>query len=289
MRNEEVIIALILQVAKTDKRIRAVLLNGSRANPHIKKDQFQDFDIVYIVHEINTFLNDHSWIDIFGERLILQMPDDMELEEEKRENAAFHYLMLFKDSNRIDLTLFPFEKLETEFQYDSLTILLLDKDLLFSNLPAPGDINYHIKRPTAKMFTDCCNEFWWVCTNVAKGLWRQEITYSMDMLEIPVRRMFLKIIEWNIGIETGFSVAFGKSGKNMQAYLSPALYDKILLTYPDAVAGNIWKSLFIMADIFSDLANKISRDLCFEYNSTEDDNITAYLKWVYSLTKEKMK
>jgi aminoglycoside 6-adenylyltransferase len=287
MRSEEEILTLITNVAKTDERIRAVLLNGSRANPNISKDKFQDFDIVYIVNEIKTFLNDHTWIDIFGERLILQMPDGMAFEEEKSSNVAFHYLMLFKDRNRIDLTIFPVDKLENEFKQDSLTILLLDKDNLFTNLPAPGDTDYHIERPTEKMFTDCCNEFWWVCTNVAKGLWRQEITYTRDMLEIPVRKMFLKIIEWYIGIETGFSVSFGKGGKNMQAYLSPVLYDKILLTYPDANSGNVWKSLFIMTDIFSELANKISRNLGFEYNSIEDYNVKEYLKWIYSLTKEK--
>ena len=57
MRSEEEILTLIINVAKTDERIRAVLLNGSRANPNITKDKFQDFDIVYIVNEIKTFLN----------------------------------------------------------------------------------------------------------------------------------------------------------------------------------------------------------------------------------------
>src|SRR5258708_38111157 len=42
MRNEEEMITLILNIAKNDERIRAVLLNGSRVNPNIKKDRFQD-------------------------------------------------------------------------------------------------------------------------------------------------------------------------------------------------------------------------------------------------------
>jgi aminoglycoside 6-adenylyltransferase len=48
MRSEEEIMFMLLDVAKKDERIRAVLLNGSRANPTGKKDKFQDFDIVYI-------------------------------------------------------------------------------------------------------------------------------------------------------------------------------------------------------------------------------------------------
>ena len=89
MRSEEEMMTLILDVAKADKRIRAVLLNGSRANPDIKKDTFQDFDIVYIVNELSTFLDDPGWIDIFGERLILQMPDDMTFKNEKSNLLLF--------------------------------------------------------------------------------------------------------------------------------------------------------------------------------------------------------
>ena len=196
------------------------------------------------------------------------------------ENPSFAYLMLFEDGNRIDLTLFPADKLETTFKQDSLTITLLDKDGLFNNLPPSNDKDYLIKRPTGKEFTDCCNEFWWVSAYVAKGLWRDEIIYSKDMLEKPVREMFLKIIEWYIGVETNFTISFGKSGKNIKEYVSPELYDKILSTYPDADKNNIWNALFIMIEIFSDLAKKIAMGLNFNYNSCEEQKVTQYLKGV---------
>ena len=141
------------------------------------------------------------------------MPDDMTFKNEKRKASSFHYLMLFKDRNRIDLTLFSIDQLQNEFEQDSLAVLLLDKDNLFPNMPAPGDMDYHIKRPTEKMFTDCCNEFWWVCTYVAKGLWRQEIIYAKDMLEVPVSEMFLKMIEWILARKPAFQYHLGKVGK----------------------------------------------------------------------------
>ena len=212
------------------------------------------------------------------------MPEEMVFGD-KDGNHSF--LMLFKDGNRIDLTIFPLDKLETEFERDSLSILLLDKDNLFEGLPASSDKDYLIKHPVEKEFTDCCNEFWWVSTNVAKGLWRNEITYAKDMLEIPVRTMFMKIIEWHIGIKTDFTVSFGKSGRNMKDYISPDLYDKILSTYPDGNLNNIWNSLFIMTGIFSELANKIAQTMNFNYNIDEEYNVTQYLKSVHSMTTEK--
>jgi aminoglycoside 6-adenylyltransferase len=286
MKSEEEIMFLLLDVAKKDERIRAVLLIGSRANPTSKKDRFQDFDIIYIVDKLGSFLDDPSWIDIFGERIILQKPDQMDIVKGQSNNPSFTWLMLLKDKNRIDLTLFPIDKIESEFEPGSLAVSLIDKDKLFLNLPAPGDTDYLSRPPNEKSFTDCCNEFWWVCTYVAKGLWRNEITYAKDMLEKPVRDMFLKMIEWHIGIETGFTISFGKSGKNMKPHLSRGLYKRILLTYPNAKPGKIWKSLFIMTEIFSDLAKKNAAELNFTYNLDEENKVKKYLKWAYSLEKK---
>lgn len=279
MRSEEEIISLLIHVASSDDRIRAVLLNGSRADPKATKDRLRDFDIIYIVRELNTFLKDHSWIDIFGERLILQMPDQMTFGD--RDDISFHYLMLFKDENRIDLTIFPVDKLKSEFKKNSLTVLLLDKDHLFENLPPSDDQDYLIKRPAQKEFTDCCNEFWWVSAYVAKGLWRNEITYAKYMLEIFVRPMFLRIIEWHIGIKKDFKVSFGTGGKYMKDHISPDLYSKIISTYPDGNSDNIWNSLFLMTGVFSDLANQVAQAMGLRYDVEEDHNVTEYLKKIY--------
>jgi aminoglycoside 6-adenylyltransferase len=46
VRSEQEIIDLILDVALNDKRIRAVYMNGSRTDPGVSKDIYQDCDIV---------------------------------------------------------------------------------------------------------------------------------------------------------------------------------------------------------------------------------------------------
>src|SRR5689334_18865597 len=116
MRSEKEMFRLILETARLDERVRAVILNGSRANPKAKKDIFQDFDIVYFVTELETFTRNHSWIEDFGERLILQMPDQMNLPgDDHHARETFAYLIRFKDGNRLDLTLFPVEKIKSRF------------------------------------------------------------------------------------------------------------------------------------------------------------------------------
>ena len=276
MRSASEIQTLLIDIAKNDERIRAVLLSGSRANPQIPPDSYQDFDIVYIVNQLQTFTNDHSWVEVFGERIIMQLPDEMSFGEKR--HVGFGYLMLFKDGNRIDLTLFPADKVKKDYWPDSLTVCLLDKDGLFQNISNPDDRDYLIKTPTEKEFQDVCNEFWWVSTYIAKGLLRKEITYAKEMMSTVVRPMFMKMVEWYIGVKTDFSVSFGKAGRFMKEYLCKEEYEFILQTYSDQQIKNNWNSLFKITELFSQFASEVAVQLGFRYNLKEEVNVRSYLK-----------
>ena len=187
MRDFKVIQTLILTQATADPRIRAVLLYGSRANPNIMPDIFQDYDVLYFVTDLESFTTDHSWTNIFGEKIIWQLPDEMSFGE--KSDIRFSYLMLFKDGIRIDLTLFPLDKFESHFKRESQTIVWLDKDHLFPDISESSDRDYWIMKPIEKEFLDTCNEFWWMSTYVSKGLRRNEITYAKEIMETAVRPM----------------------------------------------------------------------------------------------------
>jgi aminoglycoside 6-adenylyltransferase len=280
MRSETEIKNLILDFAKKDKRIRAVLLNGSRANSNIEPDRFQDFDIVFIVDNLESFTSDHSWTNVFGKKIIFQFPDEMAFGDQSihQKKISFAYLMLFEDKNRIDLTLFSQQEITSHFKLDSLTRLWLDKDNLFTKLSRSNDKDYHIKKPTEKEFLDTCNEFWWVSTYVVKGLMRNEIIYVKQMLETVVRPMFMKVIEWKVGIENEFGVSVGKAGKFLKTHLPNDFYEKILLTYSNFEIEANWKSLLLMTEIFEETSNFVADKLGFNINKTEEQNAISYLK-----------
>ena len=277
MRSEKEIISLVLSVAETDERIRAVILNGSRTNPNIIKDTLQDFDVIYLVENVSAFNRNPHWIDVFGERLIMQQPNGMQLNgddpEPNQDNLT--YLMLFTDLNRIDLNLI--DKTNTESCKDSLNRVLLDKDQLFAKPIDPSDKDYWVKSPLEKQFLDCCNEFWWVTTYVLKGLIRNEPTYAKEMMEIPVRTMFMKMLAWHVGTKTNFSVNVGKSNRFLKKYVSSGMWDRILKTYPDATNENIWKSFLEMTQIFHELGVDVAKQLGFNYNFNEAKNVREYL------------
>jgi len=92
---------------------------------------------------------------------------------------------------------------------ESLSVVLVDKDNILGQLPLPNDRDHMIVPPTAQEFCSCCNEFWWVSTYVAKGLWRRQLPYANYMMEHPVRDMLTLMLKWHIGTQTDFSVNVG--------------------------------------------------------------------------------
>ena len=103
MRNEKELYDLFLKFAENDDRIRVVTLEGSRTNINIPKDDFQDYDITFFVTDMTSFIENEKWLDVFGNRLMMQKPEDMELFPP--DGRGFSYLMLFDDGIKIDLTL----------------------------------------------------------------------------------------------------------------------------------------------------------------------------------------
>ena len=284
MRSEQEMLELILNTAKDDERIRAVMLSGSRVNPNVQRDIFQDFDITYFVTDLNSFTENHAWIERFGELMILQMPEAM-VDPPPMDDGHFAYLMQFTDGNRIDLTLFPLAKLH-EFESESLSALLLDKDGIFEPLPPPSDSDYLPKPPTAKAFADCCNEFWWVSAYVAKGLWRQEIIYAKYLLENAVREQLMKMLTWHVGIKTQFTQGPGKFGKHLKRYLESEHWAMLEKTYSDASYENTWEALHTMCDLFRITATGVAEHFGFEYPSGDDERVSAHLKHVQALPRD---
>lgn len=59
MRTEPEMLDLILQTAKNLK-VEAVALSGSRTNDQVQKDEFQDYDVVYLVENFEELISDLS-------------------------------------------------------------------------------------------------------------------------------------------------------------------------------------------------------------------------------------
>lgn len=287
MRCEKEMKDLILGVAKRDDRIRAVYMNGSRANPNAPKDIFQDYDVVYVVTETDSFRADEDWISVFGDRIILQEPDKLDQMQGRNVNFSkcYGYLMQFADGNRIDLHIETLEYTLINYGTDSLTVLLLDKDGALPNLPPPSDRDYWVEKPTFARYYSRCNNFWWVAPYCAKGLWRDEILYSIDMLNQYVRDELLLMLSWYVCIDHGVELSLGKSRKYLKNYLRGDIWDRLMATFDLSNSDSAWSALITTCELFDEIAPIVGKAFGFGYDQTQADKSFAYIKHIKELPK----
>lgn len=72
MRTDKEMLGLILGTVKKLQVDAVAPLSGSRTDTKAPKDEFQDYDVVYVVDVLDTLTNDLSWLDQFGKRVIEQ-------------------------------------------------------------------------------------------------------------------------------------------------------------------------------------------------------------------------
>ena len=169
MRTDQEILGLILETAKK-LQVDSVALSGSRTNDQVQKDEFQDYDVVYIVDDLTNLTIDLSWLDSFGTRII---------EQHNVLGNRRLYLMLFEDGNRIDLTLCPKEHIQEWVNSEAGYTVLIDEKGLFESYSQNLE-RYWTSPASEKDFEKSCNEFWWVSAYVVKGICRKQIIYASD-------------------------------------------------------------------------------------------------------------
>ena len=266
MRTDQEMLGLILQIAKK-LQVDAVALSGSRTNQKIQTDEFQDYDVVYIVDDLDYLTRDLSWLDQFGKRIIEQ------------HNVLDHrhlYLMLFKDGNCIDLTLCPKEYIQEWVDSEAGFTVLEDPENLFEPYFQNPE-RYWITPATETDFEKSCNEFWWVSAYVVKGICRQQLIYATDHLYGICQQELLKVLAWQVASDKG-TVDIGKNYKYLYNYL-PAEKEKEFLNLLDfSSLEKITQTLFATMQLFHQEAQKLAQKMGFDYDREVAEKMIEYAK-----------
>ena len=266
MRTDTEMMTLILQIADTLKVV-AIALSGSRTNPQSVKDEFQDYDVVYIVDDLEDLISDLSWLNQFGNRLISQ------------HNVVDHrhlYLMLFEDGNRIDLTLCPKEYIQEWVDSEAnFEVIKDDKGLFESYLPSPK--RYWTCPPTEEEFAASCNEFWWVSAYVVKAIRRNQLIYATDHLYGICQQELLKVLAWQVTSDRG-AVDIGKNYKYLFQYLSDEQEKEFSALLDLSSIEKNSQSLFATMNFFHREAQILTQKMGFTYDKEVAEKMIAYAK-----------
>jgi len=264
MRTEAEMLDVILKTAET-LQVEAVAMSGSRTNPKTPKDEFQDYDVVYVVDDFDNLMSDLSWLNQFGKLII---------EQEVSLGNRRLYLMLFEDGNRIDLTLCPKEHIQEWVDSEAgFTVLEDEKGLFESYSPSPK--RYWTNPASETDFEKACNEFWWVSSYVVKGICRKQVIYATDHLYGICQQEFLKILAWQVASNRGV-VDIGKNYKYLFNYL-PAEKEKQFSNLLDfSSKEKITQSLYATMNFFHQEAQSLAQKMGFDHDKEVAEKMIQY-------------
>ena len=264
MRTETEMLDVIFKTAET-LQIVAVAMSGSRTDTKASKDEFQDYDVVYVVDDIDNLTSDLSWLDQFGTRNI---------EQHNVLGNRRLYLMLFEDGNRIDLTLCPKEHIKEWVDSEAGFTVLEDQEHLFE--PYSQNLERYWTSPASEIdFEKACNEFWWVSAYVVKGICRNQVIYATDHLYGICQQELLKVLAWQVASDRG-TVDIGKNYKYLFQYL-PTEKEKEFLNLLDfSSLEKITQSLFATMKLFHQEAQYLAQKMGFDYDKEVAEKMIEY-------------
>jgi len=266
MRTEPQMLDLIFQTAKV-LQVNAVAMSGSRTDTKASKDEFQDYDVVYVVENLEELITDLSWLDSFGKPII---------EQHNILGNRRLYLMLFEDGNRIDLTLCPKDHIQEWVESETAYTVLVDEKGLFESY-SPSPERFWTSPASETDFEKSCNEFWWVSAYVVKGICRKQVIYATDHLYGICQQELLKVLAWQVARDRGV-VDIGKNYKYLFNYL-PSEKEKELSALLDfASLDNITQSLFATMQLFHQEAQYLAQKMGFKYEKEVAEKMIEYAK-----------
>ncbi|MBN2548760.1 MAG: aminoglycoside 6-adenylyltransferase [Anaerolineales bacterium] len=276
MITQQEVLDQLLNFARSDDNVRLVVFNGSRVNPNAPKDLFCDYDVCFVCRDYQHLLYDHSWIPDFGQIAIVQQNA---IDEEKGSGDII--MTQFMNGVRLDLSFVPLDNLEVALN-DSLTVVLLDKDGLLPPLPPPDERSYYPEKPSQKRYDEVTNEFWWVLAYVAKGIWRDELSYAQSMYQVVIEQL-VTVTKWYIAARRGWQVNPGKQGKWFRRFLPDELWQQFPGIYASGDYADLWRALFSAGKLFRQIGMDVAKKLGYTYPLEDDQRVTEFIHRVQSL------
>jgi aminoglycoside 6-adenylyltransferase len=282
------VIDRLVQWAKNQPRVRAMVLESSRASDRASVDILSDYDILLVVGDTRPFSRDETWLQDFGKILVLFRDKGR-----TQELTTYNRLVLYEDGTKIDYIVWPVALLQRVLDAPRLPDLLdqgyqvlVDKDGLASRLKSPTHTANIPKKPTEKEYAALVEEFWWETIYVAKNLWRDELVHAKYNLDFVMKfELLRRLLEWRIELDHNWSWKPGAGGRGLKKNLDARTWGELASTYVGASMDENWDALFQTTALFSRSALEVSNALGYRYPYELEERVTSYLQRIRNLAQ----
>jgi aminoglycoside 6-adenylyltransferase len=272
--------------------IHAILLTGSRASPNAPVDAFSDYDVVLVVEDIYPFYEDRTWLQDFGQVLVVYWdPIHPAPGYDAGEASVLEQLgnvTLYRDGLRIDFIVWPVELLRRIAQAPALPAdldlgyaVLVDKQGLTDGMRAPTYSTYIPARPSDEVYQKVVADFFSDVPYVAKCLRRDELMPAKYCLDFDMKHVFLRqMLDWRMELDHNWSAPTGFLGRGLKKHLPPEIWSDLESTYVGAEIEENWDALFRTLALFRRVAVEVADDLGYVYPHDMDRRVVAYAQKV---------
>jgi aminoglycoside 6-adenylyltransferase len=268
----------VVEWARTDGAVRALVLLGSRARVDPPADQWSDTDLIVVVPDTLGFLADAAWPHRFGSVAITFIERTGHARNERR--------VLYADGTDLDVVPLSIDETRTGLREPGPLMMLarghrvlVDKDGLLTDLPslvAHAGTEPEVGGgwpPGPAPFENLVGDFWYHAVWSARKLRRGELWVALSCIDGYMKRLLLQVIEWRARASTdGADPWF--DGRFIERWADPDTLRALGECFAHYDSADLNRALRATMALFRRLATDLAVRLELPYPARADDAAT---------------
>ncbi len=263
----------ILDWARHEDAIRALVVTGSLARHDDSTDEYSDLDIQVIATDIKRYIEDDTWLDGLGE-VWIRFP---------LHHETPYRLVWFSAGIKVDFNFLACDAIQGDQLTDEYTRgyqILLDKDDLFHDLP-PSPRSFPQPPPPAVAEVQAAiNEFWFEAIHVAQFIRRREF-WVVKHRDWTMKSNLLRMVEWHTRLVSNEPINTWLLGRRIAHWADENTYTEVQRIWAGWDALALWEALLIQLELFSRLSLELANGLQFTYDERRFRDINAYIRQLW--------
>ena len=262
----------ILQWAKNETHIWAVILTGSRATN--KHDELSDYDLALLCTDTDSFTCNDAWLSQIR-KIWVCVHEKISIQEKELPSR----LVIFEKGIKVDFSFYPIEVFKDNYSvlFQSDHKVLLDKEAMVISMPFLNKEVLVAIKPTPDLFLTIINEFWFEVYHVAVYLRRGDLWSAQFRLNGLHHQFLLKMIEWDELSKTDWKGFLPELGKKMQSWVSKDTWAALRQSFAQFDERDTWNALENTANLFKTLAHQTAAQLGYNYPNEVDSHISKFI------------
>lgn len=286
-QKDDLLIQKFIQWGNQRADIRAVIQTSSRTNPQASVDPLSDYDVIVVVQDILPFLEDKSWLQVFG-RMLVYYQDPL---REELGYPRFAHITEYEAGHKIDFTFWPVGLLAAvaamPYLPQDLDVgyrVLLDKNDLTADLLPPSYQAYIPSPPSEAEYLEVIRLFFHEATYVTKNIWRDELLPALYSFDCIMKKQHLRrMLEWYYEVENDWKIKTGAHGRGLKRRLPADLWARFEATYAGADLQATWEALYTAFDLLRVAGEHVGHALGYDYPHDLHTRVLAHLRRVQTL------